>query len=111
MFINGVGVTSCMSEIWKLVCRAMLPQYGVVRDVGAGSRGAYGLAVIVEALNKAVCVANQSGKSPDFAFFPYYGRYDLSGLAGRTSGVRDWRFRNAYDSTVIIHGAGFALLC
>jgi hypothetical protein len=51
--INGVGVRSSVSEVRKLEGLVVFPQYGVNRKAGAGSRGAHGLALIVEALHEA----------------------------------------------------------
>src|ERR1700693_983449 len=108
--INGVGVTSSASEVWKLEGGVVFPQYRVSRYVGAGSRGAYGLALIVDALYKAVGVASHRGKSSDFAFFPQYRRYRLSRLASRASGVRDCRFGNAYYLSAVIDSAGLPVI-
>src|SRR5271170_6926725 len=89
--INGVGVISIESEVWKLEGSVVFPQYGVNRKAGAGSRGAHGLALIVEALHEAVWVAIHRRKSSDFTSFPKYRRYNLSRLARRASGVLDRR--------------------
>ena len=56
--------------ILKTEGSVVFPQYGVSRYVGAGSRGVYGLASIVDALYEAVWVASHRRKSSDFAFFP-----------------------------------------
>src|SRR5437899_1028891 len=108
--INGVGVTSNASEVWKLEGSVVFPQYGVSRYVGAGYRGAYGLASIVDALYEAVWVASHRRKRSDFAFFPQYRRYNLSRLARRASGVRDRRFRNAYYLSAVIDSAGLPVI-
>ena len=68
--INGVGGISTLSEVFKRDGSVVFPQYCVNRYVVAGSRGAYGLASIVDALYKAVLVANQRRKRSGFAFFP-----------------------------------------
>jgi hypothetical protein len=68
--IDSVGGSSSNSQVWKLVDSAVFPQYGVSRDVGAGSRRAYGLAFIVDALYEAIWFAGQRKKSPDCALVP-----------------------------------------
>ena len=100
--INGVGGISIVSEVWKLEGSVVCPQYGVSRYAGAGSRGAYGLALIVDALYEAIWVASHRRKRSDFAFFPNCRRYDLSRLASWASGVLDRRFRNAYYLSAVI---------
>src|SRR5271170_6933871 len=108
--INGVGVISSASEAWKLEGSVVFPQYRVGRYVGAGSRGAYGLALIVDALYETVWVAIHRRKRPGFAFFPKYRRNNLSGLARRASGVRDRRFRNAYYLSAVIDSTGLPVI-
>src|SRR5271156_1375277 len=109
--INGVGVISIESEVWKLEGSVVFPQYGVNRKAGAGSRGAHGLALIVEALHEAVRFARQRRKRSDFAFFPHYRQYRRSGLlARRASGVRDRRFRNAYYLSAVIDSTGLPVI-
>src|ERR1700752_1410321 len=89
----------------------VFPQYGVNRKAGAGSRGAHGLALIVEALHEAVRLARQRRKSSDFASFPHYRQYRRSRLlARRASGVRDRRLRNAYYLSAVIDGAGLPII-
>jgi len=108
--INGIGVTSSKSEVWKLEGSVVLPQYRVVRYVAAVSRGAYGLASIVDALYEAVWVANQGRKRSGFAFFPKYRRNNLSRLARRASGVLDRRFRNAHYLSAVIDSTGLPVI-
>src|SRR5271154_6869821 len=108
--INGVGVISIESEVWKLGGSVVFPQYGVGRYVAAVSRGAYGLALIVDALYEAVWVASHRRKRSDFASFPKYRRNNLSRLAGRASGVLDRRFRNAYYLSAVIDSAGLPVI-
>ena len=111
MVINGVGVRSSVSEVRKLEGMVVFPQYGVNRKAGAGSRGAYGLALIVDALYEAVRLARQRRKSSDFAFFPHYRQYRRSRLlARRASGVRDRRLRNAYYLSAVIDSGGLPVI-
>src|SRR6516225_6625533 len=106
MAINGIGGISSMSvEAFKLDGSVVIPQYGVNRQIAAGSRGAYCLASIVDALYEADRVARQRRKSPDFALFPPRRRYRLCRLARRATGVQGPRFGDAdYLSAVIDRG-------
>src|SRR5215510_14413749 len=92
------------SEVSKREGSAVFPQYGVNR-CGAGSRVAYGLALIVDRVCLRVWIATHRRKRLGFAFFPQYRQSSL-GRQTPASGVRDSRFRKACDLPAVIDIAG-----
>ena len=97
-------------EAFKLDGSVVIPQYGVNRQISAGSRGAYGLALIVDALYEAVRIAGQRRKRPDFVLLRHCRRYRLCSLANRATGVLDRRFGDAYDLSSVIDSGGLRVI-
>src|SRR5262245_43618070 len=98
-----------MSEVRKREGSAVFPPYGLMRS-GAGSRVAYGLALIVDAECDPVWIAAHCRKRLGFAFFPQYRRCSPARCAGWASRVRDSRFGIACDFSAVIDSAGLPVI-
>jgi len=108
--VNGVGYGARSSEVRKRGGSAVLPQYGVIR-CGAGSRVAYGLAVIVDAKCDPVWIVTDRRKRLGFPLGPQRLQINPIGSdAGRARGVHDTVFCISYDLSAVIDGAGLPVI-
>ena len=108
--VNGVGYGARSSEVRKRGGSAVFPHYGVIR-CGAGSRVAYGLAVIVDAECDPVWIVTDRRKRLGFAFVPQHRQVNpIVSDAGRAGGVHDTIFRISYDLSAVIDGAGLPVI-
>src|ERR1700685_2176641 len=108
--VNGVGYGAWISEVRERGGVAVFPQYGVIR-CGAGSRVAYGLALIVDAECDPVWIATDRGKSLGFAFVPQHRQVNpVISDASRAGRVHGPIFRISYDLCAVIDGAGLPVI-
>src|SRR5580658_1788859 len=108
--VNGERYRARISEVRKRVGNAVFPQYGVIR-CGAGSRVAYGLALIVDAECDPVWIATDRRKRLGFAFVPQHRQVNpIVSDAGRAGGVHDTVFCISYDLSAVIDGAGLPII-
>src|SRR5216683_642689 len=110
LVVNAVGdIGTSNSEVRKREGSAVFPQYGVKRS-GAGSRVAYGLALIVDPDCDPVWIATHRRKRLGFAFFPQHRQCSLKRGARGTSRVNDSRFRKSGDLSAVIDRAGLPVI-
>src|SRR6266446_2978915 len=107
LIVNAEGdIGTRKSEVRKLGGNAVFPQYSVKR-CGAGSRIAYGLALIVEAVRDPVWISTHRRKRLGFAFFPQHRQFNP---IRRASGVHDSVFRKSCDLSMVIDRAGLPVI-